>query len=192
MVKRRKLYFLHAACLARDGRAVVIAGTAGAGKSTLALGLARAGLDYLGDDMVFLRDEGDTVRALGFSDAIGVTPQTATWLPELASLANQAPEAGYPKYLARVEDHFDVRVVAEATPVAIVFPQIVSGNESRLEPLAGDAAWMRLVPDVLLTEPAATQAHLTTIATLTAQVDCHTLLAGGDLDASARLVAELL
>ena len=91
-----------------------------------------------------------------------------------------------------MEDHFDVRVVTEATPVAIVFPQIVPANESRLEPLAGDAAWLRLVPDVLLTEPAATQAHLTTIATLTAQVECHTLLAGGDLDASARLVAELL
>jgi hypothetical protein len=102
------------------------------------------------------------------------------------------PDEGYPKYLTRVEDHFAVRVVTQATPVAIVFPQIMPSNESRLEPLASDAAWMRLVPDVLLTEPAATQAHLTTIATLMAQVECHTLLAGGDLDASARLVAELL
>jgi hypothetical protein len=51
---------------------------------------------------------------------------------------------------------------------------------------------LRLVPDVLLTEPASTQAHLTTIATLVAQVECHTLLAGDQLDVSARLVAGLL
>ena len=91
-----------------------------------------------------------------------------------------------------MEDHFDVTVVTHATPVAIVFPQIVAGTVSRLEPLAGNEAWLRLVPDVLLTEPAATQAHLNTIAALTQQATSHTLYSSGDLDASARLVAELL
>ena len=90
MLKRHERYFLHAACLSRGGRAVVIAGTAGAGKSTLALGLARAGLDYLGDDMVFLRDDDDTVRALGFSDAIGVTATDGS----LASRARVARRSG--------------------------------------------------------------------------------------------------
>jgi hypothetical protein len=192
MLRRRGRYNLHAGCLAREGRAVVIAGTAGAGKSTLALSLARAGLDYLGDDMLFLRHSDDTVRVLGFADAIGVTPQTAGWIPELAKLAERAPDEGFPKHLARVEDHFDVRVVSEAVPAVLVFPQIVPGRESRLEPLAHDAAWLRLVPDVLLTEPTATQAHLAAIAALTAQVECYTLHASSDLDASARLVAELL
>jgi hypothetical protein len=192
MLKRRGTYFLHAACLAKEGRAVVIAGQAGAGKSTLALALARHGLDYLGDDMVFLRAEAGTVRALGFSDAIGITANTAQWLPELAELARREPEPGYPKYLGRVEDHFAARVVTEAAPRAIVFPQIVPGDDSRLEPLAGNEAWLRLVPDVLLTEPASTQAHLNTIAALTRQAESHTLYSSRDLDASARLVAGLL
>lgn len=192
MLKRRGRFCLHAACLARDGRAVVIAGQAGAGKSTLALGLARAGLDYLGDDMMFLRREGETVHALGFSDAVGVTPNTAAWLHELAGLAEHPPDPGFPKHLVRVDDHFNARVVSEAVPAMLVFPQIVPGDTSRLEPLAPNEAWLRLVPDILLTEPTSTQAHLDTVTALTTQVECFTLFAGGDLDTSANLVAERL
>ncbi len=93
------------------------------------------------------------------------------------------PTRATPKYLARVEDDFDVRVVTGATLVAIVFRR--SCRETR----ADSNRWrrrcvVRRYPDVLLTESAATQAHLTTIAALTAQVGRHTLLAGGDLDAS--------
>lgn len=46
---------LHAACLGRDGRGVLLLGDSGAGKSTLALhGLLR-GLDFLSEDAVFVR-----------------------------------------------------------------------------------------------------------------------------------------
>jgi len=43
---------LHAACVALDGRAVLIAGPAGAGKSTLAAALASRGWHSAGDDAV--------------------------------------------------------------------------------------------------------------------------------------------
>src|SRR5438067_820450 len=54
VLKRRGRFALHAACLARDGRGLLLAGTSGSGKSTLAAALARDGYDFLGDDTVFL------------------------------------------------------------------------------------------------------------------------------------------
>ena len=45
---------LHAASLRRHGRRILIAGTQGAGKTTLALLLIRAGYDFEGDEHVFL------------------------------------------------------------------------------------------------------------------------------------------
>lgn len=42
---------LHAAAVARDGAAVVLAGESGAGKTTLTLGLLDAGWTYLSDDL---------------------------------------------------------------------------------------------------------------------------------------------
>lgn len=46
---------LHAAALVREGRAVLLAGPSGSGKSTLAFAAARAGMDVLSEDTVFLQ-----------------------------------------------------------------------------------------------------------------------------------------
>ena len=43
-------YFAHGAALAVDGKAVLLVGPGGSGKSTTALRAQRAGLDFLGDD----------------------------------------------------------------------------------------------------------------------------------------------
>ena len=46
-----QFYFVHSACLAKDGLATMIMGDSGAGKSTTAYGLAAAGLEYLSDEL---------------------------------------------------------------------------------------------------------------------------------------------
>lgn len=53
---------LHAASLRRRGTRVVIAGTEGAGKTTLALHLVCAGYDFEGDEHVFLERDGVIAR----------------------------------------------------------------------------------------------------------------------------------
>jgi hypothetical protein len=190
LLKRRSRFNLHAACVARDGRGVLLAGPSGAGKSTLALALVRAGLDFLGDDMVFLTPADGSIRALGFPDAVGVTADTAARFPELGDL--DPPADGFPKRLVRIEDVFAGRLAADCDPVALVFPEVVRGGRSRLVSLDPAAAWLRLVPDVLLTEPGATGRHLGVLAGLLDQVTCHGLESGADLRSSAALVAGLL
>lgn len=191
--KRHHRFALHAGCLALDGRALLLAGTSGAGKSTLALALARLGLDYLSDDLVFLSpQQDDSLQVIGFADAVGVTPGTVRLIGELAEAAGSDPEPGFPKHLIRVEDVFRAPIIAAAQPRVLVFPEISGSEESSLTPLQSGDAWLRLVPDVLLTDEASSQAHLTAIAGLTQGLSCHRLQTGRDLDAAARLVAELL
>jgi hypothetical protein len=50
-LQRADLFFLHAAVVALDDRAVVLSAPSGTGKSTLALALLENGFDYLSDEL---------------------------------------------------------------------------------------------------------------------------------------------
>lgn len=195
MLERRGLFSLHAGCLAEaGGDGVLVAGPSGAGKSTLTLALARAGMDVLSDDVVFLAraETEDVVRALGFADTVGVTDDTVTRFTELRDGLTEPPLDGFPKRLARIEQLFGRPSVQHCVPRALVFPEVAADEPSQIAPLASGAALLRLVPDVLLTEPAATQAHLESIAGLLDQVRCYALRSGVDLDRAVSLVREVI
>lgn len=195
LLKRRGRYTLHAGCLASPGGdGLLVAGPSGAGKSTLTIALVRAGAGFLSDDLVFLEHDVESaqVRALGFADSLGVTEQTAGLIPELRPLLGAAIAAGFPKRLARLDQVFPGDPLPSCTPRVLVLPHVAPEGESRVEPLDPRDAWLRLVPDVLLTEPGSTQAHLRALSALLDQADCYSLQSGADLDAAARLALELL
>ncbi|MFD0386310.1 hypothetical protein ACFQ2B_39540 [Streptomyces stramineus] len=60
---------LHASAVVRDGQAVLTLGDKGAGKTTTALLLARAGWQMLANDRVFIRPDGDRLRVLPWPSA---------------------------------------------------------------------------------------------------------------------------
>lgn len=197
LLERRGLFSLHAACLAGvDGRGVLIAGPSGSGKSTLALALARAGMAFLSDDLVLLaaHPRSDWVRALGFADAVGLTPYAAERFPELSAALDVPPDDGFPKRLRRIEELFGGAAPSSSScePSALVFPHVAPEEPCRLEPLDPREALLRLVPDVLATEPHATQAHLAAIGALLRQVRCYAFVSGGDLERGAALVRGLV
>lgn len=113
----------HAGCVRHNGRALVLCGDSGQGKSTLTLGLVSAGCGYLGDDHIPLHRDGKS--ALAFPTAAGVK-HTAWDLPVVQNLQTrygltpQNPREGVryiPLHLASAAQ------VGEKTPVtALVFP----------------------------------------------------------------------
>ncbi|CUI48507.1 HPr kinase/phosphorylase [Cognatishimia activa] len=54
---------MHGSCVAIEGKAVVIAGRSGSGKSALALELMSRGAELVADDQVILRDQDDQLFA---------------------------------------------------------------------------------------------------------------------------------
>jgi hypothetical protein len=69
---------LHAACVGRDGRGILLMGTSGAGKSTVALHCALAGLEFLSEDSVFVAAE--SMLATGVANFLHVGADSVRWL----------------------------------------------------------------------------------------------------------------
>lgn len=78
---------LHAACLRRHGRRVLLVGAKNAGKSTLSLALAAAGYAIEGDENVFISQAGVIARPR----ACRVKESSFDMLPTLAPLADETP-----------------------------------------------------------------------------------------------------
>ena len=191
-MKRFDRFPLHAAGLALDGRGVLIPGASGAGKSTTSVTLVRAGFDFLSDDTVFLTSTPDGIWVDGFPDEVDVTEHTVARIPELGYLAGSPLLAGRDNYSFRVEDVFGITPLTGCRPSVLLAPQVVEGPGSELEPLAPSDALMALLPNVLLTDPAASQAHLDMLATLVESVPCMRFRVGSDLDAAAACVTDLV
>jgi hypothetical protein len=191
LLKRRGLYGLHAAGLCRDGRLLLLPGTSGSGKSTLALALARAGFGFLGDDTLFLARRPEGLKVLAFPDEVDLTDQSVAFFPELASLLDTGLPAGWRKRQTRAEQAYGAEVVWECEPALLVFPRVSGVAASELAPMPREEALLELAPNVLLTEPGSSQAHLDALAELVERSECWRLATGTDLEAAVRLLESL-
>lgn len=76
---------VHAACLAKSGSGILLAGRSGVGKSTLAVTLARRGYGFLADDWTYLAKGHRGVGAWSVPVPVKLLPDATRYFPELAS-----------------------------------------------------------------------------------------------------------
>jgi hypothetical protein len=72
----------HAAVVARDDAAVLLTGSSGAGKSSLAYACARAGMRVIGEEVAWIQ-RSPTPRVWGRSEALHLLPDAVRFFPEL-------------------------------------------------------------------------------------------------------------
>ncbi len=78
-----RLKSLHAAAVARDGRGILLAGAAGAGKTTAAIQLTREGFTLLSDDGPLVTTTAEGAVVLSSLDYLHATESTLALFPEL-------------------------------------------------------------------------------------------------------------
>jgi hypothetical protein len=87
---------IHAACVSRHGRGMLLCGDTGAGKSTLAYACARAGWTYTSDDACYLLRATGQPRVAGNSRQIRFRPSASDLFPELRGRAITPRAEGKP------------------------------------------------------------------------------------------------
>jgi energy-coupling factor transporter ATP-binding protein EcfA2 len=107
---------IHAACIGKNGKGILLCGESGAGKSTLAYACARAGWTYTSDDTSYLINYSDAPRVIGHAHRMRFRPAAKTLFPELACHS----------LTPRLEGKASIEVAVSE------FPQIVTANETRV------------------------------------------------------------
>jgi hypothetical protein len=76
--RAQRLVPLHAACIGLNGRGILLMGTTGAGKTTVALHCLLDGFDFLSEDSVFV--EPKSMKATGVANFLHVRAESLRWL----------------------------------------------------------------------------------------------------------------
>jgi len=130
----------HAACIARNDKALLLPGNSGSGKSTLALWLAKHGFDYLSDELVFI--------PLGSLDCRGLSRPV-----HLRSASRKLFDIFEPGEALESRSSADPtpgwmvqprQAVPQAQLRAIIFPRYCAESVYSLERLAGSQAALKL------------------------------------------------
>jgi hypothetical protein len=87
---------IHAGCVARDGRGVLLCGDSGAGKSSLSYACARSGWTYVTDDASYLLNGGNDRFVTGNCHQVRFRPSAAELFPEVEGLEITPRAAGKP------------------------------------------------------------------------------------------------
>jgi energy-coupling factor transporter ATP-binding protein EcfA2 len=184
---------VHAALVEWDGAAVLVVGPTGAGKSTLAAHLTRAGWVYHTDEMTGL-DADHPTRAHSFPRPVSL--KRGSWslfadLPSVGEVKNVAPTQGR-VHVAPAELGPLRRVTAAEIGVVVFLDaraRTPAEAPSRLRPIGSSDAVERLVADSLDLGRLGV-AGMETLIGLTAQTSQYQL-DSGDLAIAARLLQDV-
>ncbi len=192
-LRRQALYLIHASAISRDGRAVLIAGSSGAGKTTTMLTCVRADFQFLGDDTTLIeRSPNGGTTVLSLLNTLHVTEQTIDWFPELIPHLSALPNP-IGKRLVMVNEVYPGCVAREAQVTAILAPEVSDQAHSTLEPL-NKATLLRdiLFYSVDLHDPINAWRHLDFLADTLETLPCYRLRLGRDREQLPTLLEQLL
>ena len=112
---------LHAACVGKHGKGILLCGDSGAGKSTLAYGCAREGWTYTSDDTSYLINYSTTPRVIGHAHRVRFRPEARALFPELERHEVSLRLEGKPSIEVQIASLDVARTAPETNVTCIVY-----------------------------------------------------------------------
>jgi hypothetical protein len=154
LYRRRGWFPLHAfAARNPDGRAALIAGHMGSGKTTTGLALLEAGWKLLSNDSPLLAMKNEKVCALAYPGQLSAFDDSLTRFERLKNLIPDHPASGEgppAKRVFRAEELFSEPWATSGVAAGIFFPQVKPAlKRSRLIPVRPKEAVLKLMPQAV-------------------------------------------
>ncbi len=148
LLDHRGLVVLHGAVVEIEGRAILLLGRTGAGKSTLAASLAQAGGTLLSDDAIVLDWCGETACARGTYQGLRLWPESARAV--LREGVNSSPLSELPGSKLRIQTG---QASVRSVPVSAVYLLNAESRPKVLTPLSARESCIALLSNCFVLDP---------------------------------------
>jgi hypothetical protein len=183
-------YLAHAAAVADERGAVLLAGRGGSGKTTTTLACLDDGMSFVGDNYVLLSAGGETLVHSLYGTA-KLRPGTLELLPRLAPAIRTRHVAAGEKLVVDMVRHRPSQMVSGVPVRAVVVPQVVAPGETRLVRASGAEAVLALAPTTVAQLPG-NGGVLGPMAALARSLPTYRLELGGDVAAGPAAIRRVL
>ncbi len=139
-ITARHVTAVHAACVALDGKGVLLCGDSGAGKSTLSFACARKGWTYISDDASYLPNGGTGRIVTGNCHQVRLRPTGAALFPEVEDAPITPRAAGKPSIEIPIASFRNIVCAETARVDFLVFLKRGEATETELVPYRKDVA----------------------------------------------------
>jgi hypothetical protein len=179
---------IHAGCVGRNGKGILLCGDSGAGKSTLAYACARSGWTYTSDDTSYLINDSAAPRVIGHAHRARFRPSARDLFPELQTWPLSPRLEGKPSIEVPTAELPVQTTAAESDVHAIVFLRRSADAAAQLIPRSAGTANRRLAEELF----SAGEIRAKHIATLDVLADVPTFeLHYSGLDEAIRTLEDL-
>jgi hypothetical protein len=139
---------LHAGCVSKNGKGILLCGDSGAGKTTLSYACARAGWTYTSDDTSYLINRFNVPRVIGHAHRVRFRPAAKELFPELEHREISPRMEGKASIEVPMGELFPIDVATEATVSAVVYLNRYPGANATLIPLPDRTATERMCKEL--------------------------------------------
>ena len=183
------MQLVHGAAVEISGRAALLAGAGGAGKSTTALACALAGMGYLGDDYCVVDPTQRKVHML--YGTAKVLPSSLAMLPELRKFIVNPEKMDAEKGVMFFKPD-EVALRGSADLHSILMPRLAWDGQTRLTPAATTDAIKALLPSTVGGLMGGTEVTAKALLKVAKDAPAFYLELGQDLDTVVATVADHL
>lgn len=169
---------LHACCVARDQRGLLLVGPSRSGKSTLAMALTEAGFRLLSDDRTFCSLKHDKLLAWGMLRPLKLRREAAAWFEEFRDREPSDVQNGELVFHCEPNLRFGRECFPECEPRILVFLERQQSSGFYMTRMRRSEARSRIEQDLMAEAPEAVQKQAETIDELLG-LPCWRLQYGG-------------
>jgi hypothetical protein len=169
---------LHASCVARDQRGLVLVGPSCSGKSTLAMALTEAGFRLLSDDRTFCALKHDKLLAWGMPRPLKLRREAAAWFEAFRDREPIDVQNGELVFHCEPNLRFGRESFPECEPRLLVFLERQQSSGFYMTRMRRSEARSRIEQDLMAEAPEAVQKQAEAIDELLA-LPCWRLKYGG-------------